>query len=125
MIQIVSYRDLVAWQKAMDPVVLVYRLTEHFPLREWYGGLAAATRRSSVSMPSNISEGHSQRRGSYVRHLWIAVGSRSELQTQSELSFRLNYIVGADRIALGNLLDEVGTLVRGLLNAVDDPSPSP
>jgi four helix bundle protein len=120
MIQIVSYRDLIAWQKAMDLVVLVYRLTEHFPRREWYGGLAAVMRKSSVSIPSNISEGHSQRHGAYVRHLWIAVGSRSELQTQSELSFRLNYIVGEDRLEVEGLLDQVGKLVRGLLNSVED-----
>jgi four helix bundle protein len=56
MAKIRNYRDLIAWQKAMDLSVLVYRLTEHFPPRERFG-LAFEARRSSVSVPSNIAEG--------------------------------------------------------------------
>ena len=112
-----SYRDLIAWQKAMDLSVLVYRLTEKFPPRERFG-LAFESRRSSVSIPSNIAEGHTQRHGAYVRHLVIATGSHSELATQSELAFRLHYIVGADRTELEDLLGEVGRLTQGLLNSL-------
>ena len=32
-----SYRDLIAWQKAMALVTEVYRVTENFPQREMYG----------------------------------------------------------------------------------------
>ena len=117
MAKILSYRDLIAWQKAMDLVVLVYRLTENFPSRERFG-LAFEARRSAVSVPSNIAEGHSQGHGAYVRHLVIAIGSHSELATQSELAFRLKYIGGADKIELEGLLGEVGRLTQGLLNSV-------
>jgi four helix bundle protein len=73
---------------------------------------------SSVSIPSNIAEGHTQGHGAYVRHLVIATGSHSELATQAELAFRLSYIVGADRTELEDQLGEVGRLTQGLLNAV-------
>jgi four helix bundle protein len=121
--QIKSYRDLIAWQKAMDLVVLIYRLTENLPTRERFG-LAFELRRSAVSIPSNISEGHSQGSGAYVRHLVIAVGSHSETATQSELALRLKYIVGSDQTTLESLLGEVGRLTQGLLNSLPHVSPA-
>jgi hypothetical protein len=51
-----SYRDLVAWQKAMALVTNVYRYTESFPKAEIYG-LSGQLRRAAVSIPSNIAEG--------------------------------------------------------------------
>lgn len=37
MSEVISYRDLIAWQKAMDLADLVYDLTERFPPREKFG----------------------------------------------------------------------------------------
>ncbi|HQU42741.1 MAG: hypothetical protein B7Z73_02925 [Planctomycetia bacterium 21-64-5] len=54
-----SYRDLVVWQKAMDPVVLVYELTSHFPSHEMFG-LTSQLRKAAVSIPSNIAEGQAR-----------------------------------------------------------------
>jgi len=51
-----SYKDLVVWQKSMDLVVAVYDLTDQFPKEHLYG-LAAHTRKTAVSIPSNIAEG--------------------------------------------------------------------
>ncbi len=34
MTAVLNYRDLLAWQRAMDLAELVYRLTESFPRRE-------------------------------------------------------------------------------------------
>jgi four helix bundle protein len=35
--KIVSFRDLIAWQKSMALADMIYDLTEHFPAREHYG----------------------------------------------------------------------------------------
>ena len=51
-----SYRDLIAWQKAMDFVMDVYRTTKTFPRDETYA-LAGQLRRAAVSIPTNIAEG--------------------------------------------------------------------
>ena len=42
-----SYRDLIAWQKAMDFVMDVYRTSKAFPRDELYG-LASQVRRAAV-----------------------------------------------------------------------------
>ncbi len=63
-----GHEDLVVWQKAMDLVLAVYRLTQAFPKSELYG-LANQMRRAAVSIPSNIAEGHALKQTpAYVRH---------------------------------------------------------
>ena len=101
----------------MDLTVLVYRLTEQFPPRERYG-LATQMRAAAVSIPSNIAEGHRQRTRAYVKHLVIAMGSHGELDTQEEISFRLNFIVGVERNNLIALTSEVGRITNGLLHSM-------
>ena len=118
MSNIKSYRDLHAWQKAMDLADLVYELTEHFPTREQFG-LAHQMRKSAVSIPSNIAEGHRRRRPGYAHHLQIALGSHAELETQSNLSFRRHLIVQPDYARLEALAAEVGRLTHGLLRSLD------
>jgi len=51
-----TYRDLVAWQKAMALAEQVYRATQALPAEERFG-LTAQMRRAAVSIASNIAEG--------------------------------------------------------------------
>ena len=51
-----SYRDLIAWQKAMDFVMDVHRTSKSFPRDELYR-LASQLRRAAVGVPTNIAEG--------------------------------------------------------------------
>ena len=87
-----SYRDLVVWQKAMDLVVHVYRLTEHFPKVETYRLIDQLTR-AVVSVPANIADGGA--RGSskdYAHFLTIAKGSLVETETLLLVAVRLGYL---------------------------------
>lgn len=52
-----SYKDLKVWQKSMDLVEEVYKVTSNFPKSETYG-LVSQMRRAVVSIPSNIAEGY-------------------------------------------------------------------
>jgi four helix bundle protein len=51
-----KFQDLVVWQKSMDLVTEIYRLTRSFPKEEIFG-LISQLRRAAVSVPSNIAEG--------------------------------------------------------------------
>src|SRR3954468_12430988 len=96
MMAVLHYRDLIAWQKAMDLVEQVYRLTRAFPREELYG-LTNQVRRASVSIPSNIAEGQGRGvGGEFAHHLRIANGSRQEVETQILLGVRLGFIIEAD-----------------------------
>ena len=52
-----DFRDLTVWQKAMDLVTEVYKITKRFPRVELYA-LSDQIRRAAVSIPSNIAEGY-------------------------------------------------------------------
>lgn len=87
-----SYRDLDVWQCAMDLVNMVYKLTANFPVTERYG-LVSQLQRASVSIPSNIAEGHARdSTREYLRFISIALGSLAELETQLLLAVRLELV---------------------------------
>ncbi len=91
-VPIKTFRDLLAWQKAMQLVTDVYRASRPFPKEELYG-LTAQLRRAAVSIPSNLAEGYARRsRAEYSRFVQIALGSLYELQTQLEIAANLGYL---------------------------------
>lgn len=117
-----SYRDLIAWQKAMDFVEEVYLVTKQFPVEERYG-LTSQLRRSSVSIPSNIAEGQGRRADAEFHHLLsIAHGSLCEAETQLMIGARLSYLQGADLKRLLEQAGEVGRLISGLSNSLEHRS---
>jgi len=84
-----SYKDLIVWQKALDLVVEVYKITESFPREELYS-LTSQMRRSVISIPSNIAEGSGRgTRRDYAQFLRMSLGSCNELSTQVEIAKRL------------------------------------
>lgn len=109
------YRELIAWQKAMELVEEVYKATRVFPKEELYG-LAGQVRRAAVSIPSNIAEGQGrQTTPDFLRHLSIAYGSLLEMETQMLIGLRLGYLAPA---VCGNILEksgEVGRILNGLM----------
>jgi four helix bundle protein len=109
MSDITSFRDLVAWQKAIDLADLIYTITEPFPKREW-SGLAHQMRKAAVSVPSNIAEGSRHKKPSSIHHVKIALGSHGELDTQCELATRRKFIAAADLPRVLDLLGDVGDL---------------
>src|SRR6266496_1443883 len=91
-IAINNFRELRVWQAGMDLVEQIYSLTQAFPAHELYG-LTNQMRRAAISVPSNISEGHTREHiKEYLHHLSMAQASISELQTQIEIALRLKYI---------------------------------
>ena len=86
-----SFRDLQVWQRSMELTVAVYRLTQQFPREEAFG-LTSQLRRSVVSIPSNVAEGHGRMNPREFKHfLLIARASNCELQTQLEISGALGF----------------------------------
>lgn len=99
-----SYKDLIIWQKSMELVEEIYKLTKLFPKNETYG-LAQQMQRAAVSIPSNIAEGYKRNHlPEYIQFLSIANGSSAELETQLELCKRL---LDINSIKASSLLKEV------------------
>ena len=110
-----SYEDLIAWQKAIELVTLVYSATEGFPRREIFG-LTSQMRRCAVSVPSNIAEGQGRlSRGEFKQFLGHARGSIFELQTQAKIATTLGYLADKRAQELKDSAAEVGRIIQGLL----------
>ena len=87
-----NLKELKIWKKAIDLAIDVYKATENFPKEEKYG-LTSQTRRSAVSVPSNIAEGAGRNSDKEFSHfLGISNGSSYELQTQLIISNKLNLL---------------------------------
>ena len=113
-----NYQDLIAWQRAMDLVELVYKASARFPREEIYA-LTSQVRRAAVSIPSNIAEGQGRRTTSdFLRHLSIAYGSLREVETQILIAARLNYATAAQVDLIMMKAGEVGRLLNGLMNSL-------
>ena len=116
------YRDLIAWQKAMELARQVYASTEQFPQSETFG-LRMQLRRSAVNAATYIADGHGRLTDAENRKsLGIARGAINELQTQLELAESLNFV---DKQIAERVLDlsiEDAKLINGLLGVLDhDP----
>jgi four helix bundle protein len=114
MAEIRDYRDLRAWQLAMDAVPAIYRVANQLPDEETFG-LGSQLRRAAVSIPANISEGHARgQTREFLRFACIARGSLAELETLLELSRRLGYAQSQPAPPL----DELRRSLYGLTSAL-------
>lgn len=84
-----SFRELIVWQKSMQLVEEIYKLTSKLPKDEVYG-ISSQMRRSAISIPSNIAEGKQRKNlKEFLQFLRISYGSAAELETQLLISIKL------------------------------------
>ncbi len=113
-----THKDLIVWQKAMDLVKLVYKITRKLPKSETFG-LISQTQRSAVSIPSNISEGAKREHTlEYLHFLSIANGSSAELETQLILIQDLYPQFKETVTETINLLEEIQKMIYALMKSL-------
>jgi four helix bundle protein len=117
MAPIESFKQLGVWQSAMDLAAAIYEITKEFPPSERFG-LTAQLRRASVSVASNIAEGHRRTRPAYLSHIQIALGSLAEAETQVLLAVRLGLCREADARSILVLIERTGQMLHALLRSL-------
>src|SRR5581483_4591600 len=111
-----SFRDSIAWQRAMYLSTNIYAVTSSFPKEEIFG-LTNQLRRASVSIASNIAEGQGRlTSGEFMHFLGMARGSALEVQTQLELAERLRMGVPAELQAVQVQATEVVRILNAILS---------
>src|SRR5689334_14188487 len=112
------FRDLHVWQRGMDLVVAVYRLSAGFPKSELYG-LTGQMRRAAVSIPSNVAERHTRESTKEcLNFVSMAQGSLAELETQLEIAVRLKYAAGTEAAVLFEEARVLGKQLYALRDAL-------
>ncbi len=113
-----SYKDLRVWQRAMELVTEIYRLTKQLPESERYG-LINQMQRAAVAVPSNIAEGQKRRYiKEFLQFLYISYGSGAELETQLEICKRLYNEKRIDYSKADEVLQDVMKMLNALIRAL-------
>jgi four helix bundle protein len=113
-----TYQELIVWQKAMDLVESIYKISRAFPREEVYA-LTSQVRRAAVSIASNIAEGQGRRTTTdFPRHLSIAYGSLLETETQLLIAQRLKCLAKPNADDAMRQTAEVGRLLNGLMTSL-------
>ncbi len=124
MSEIRNFKDLLAWQKAMDFVEECYRLTQSFPSHEKFG-LAGQLQRAAVSVAANIAEGQGRATtGEFLNFLSIARGSLMEAQTHLLIAQRLGYVKNDDVKRVLDGAADTARLLNGLIRSLKQKSSS-
>ena len=118
------YRDLVAWQRAMELVAKIYLATGLLPQDERFG-LMGQLRRAAVSIPSALAEGHARSSTKeFVRYISIAMGSLAELETQLLIGANLELMAEDAVHSLLSLCDEQSRILHGLRKSLATKLPA-
>ena len=115
-----SYKELIVWQKGIELVKEVYIATTKLPQHELYG-LSSQMRRSSISIPSNIAEGHKRKNiKEFLQFLRISYGSAAELETQIIILQEL--YPNIDVAKLLDLIEEIQKILNSILKKLEAKS---
>lgn len=102
-----SYKNLKVWQKSIELVRLIYKITNSFPRSEVFS-LVSQIRRAAISIPSNIAEGYGRKsHKEYLQYYSIAYGSALETETQLIISKELGFITEKEFDVVSYLLTEI------------------
>jgi four helix bundle protein len=101
-----SFEKLEVWQRGMDLVDEVYRISRKYPEREKFG-LTNQLTRAATSVPLNIAEGSVHGQKEFSRFLRIAQGSLVEVITNLKIAQRQGFIEEGSTNTLNNLLREL------------------
>ena len=113
-----DYTKIVAWQRAHQLTLRIYKVTKGFPPEERFG-LTSQVRRAGYSVPSNIVEGSARgTKKEYLRFLYISLASLKEAEYFLLLSHDLGYLNKPDYEELTELVNSTFAPLHGLMKSV-------
>lgn len=114
--KITKFEDIIAWQKAEELTILIYKL---FKFNKEYA-FKDQIQRASVSIMNNIAEGFERRSNKELKNfLFISKGSSGEVRSMAYLANKLNYLDKAEFEQIYNLTIEISKLLSGLIKSLD------
>jgi len=102
-----NYKELKLWQKAIETVSELYKVTETFPDKERFN-LISQINRAAVSIASNIAEGAGRNSDKeFIYFLSIAHAFTYEVETQLIIAKNLGYLLEDDFDKIASMLNEL------------------
>jgi len=113
-----DFRDLKIWNRGIDLVEKIYKITKSFPQEELYC-LTSQLRRASISVPSNIAEGFARRSNKeYKQFLYISLGSCAEITTQIIVARKSGYLRERESKQLEQEIDTLSKMTMSLIKKI-------
>ncbi len=113
--KIERFEDIIAWQKAKQLSVLVYKT---FSQNKDYG-FRDQIQRASVSVMNNIAEGYERRTNNeFKQYLYISKGSCGEVRSMLCLAKELEIIPDDKYVELTNLAEEISKMLGGFIKTL-------
>lgn len=117
-----SFEDLQVWKKSVAFAVKVYEAATKYPDDERFG-LKSQLCRASISVSSNIAEGHGRKsKPDFIRFLRIAMGSCRECQSLILVSIELGMFTESEQ-HLYESASEIVRMLGGLIKNLESSEP--
>jgi four helix bundle protein len=114
-----SHKKLIAWQKAIRLLPLIYDACKKLPKEENYN-IISQMKRAGLSVSNNLAEGASRKtKPDKKRFFEISRSSVMEVDNCITASIELNYLTKDDVSEVGNAIVELFKLISGLINFND------
>ena len=112
-----GFRDLIVYQKAYKLALEIFKITKYFPKEEKYS-LTDQIRRSSRSVPANLSEAWAKRKyvKVFINKLSDCLGEASETEVWLDMSFDLGYIDKSNHDILIDVCVEIGKMLNSMMS---------
>lgn len=115
-----DYRDLLAYKKSFALAMMIFEVSKEFPKEEKYS-LTDQIRRSSRSVTVTLTEAY--RKSTYPKNFFSKLtdteAENSETQVWLDFSFSCGYLNEIKHSELSSLNDEIGKLIRYMMNNPD------
>ncbi|SDS57806.1 four helix bundle protein [Gramella sp. MAR_2010_147] len=112
-----SFKTLLAYQKAFDLAMQIFKISKGFPVEERFA-LTSQIVRSSRAVCATIAEAYRKR--DYIKHykskLTDADSENAETQLWIDFALACNYISEEESISLNSQNDEIGRLINYMIN---------
>jgi four helix bundle protein len=112
-----DFENLRVYQRALDYVDFVYKITKSYPKSEAFS-LVDQFRRAAVSITLNVAEGTGGTKAEFNQFLKIASRSVRECVACTEISFRQKFIEIGDRERSRNYCAELSMMINGLMKSL-------
>jgi four helix bundle protein len=112
-----SHKKMIAWQKAIQLLPIIYEVCKKLPKEENYN-IIAQMKRAGLSVSNNLAEGASRKtKPDKKRFFEISRSSIVEIDNCVVASLTLNYLTNEDVIHVNNALVELFKLISGLIDS--------
>ena len=113
--KIERFEDIQGWQEARKLTKKIYELTNKFPFKRDFR-LCGQIQEASVSIMANISEGFDrQSKKEFIKFLYYASGSASEVQSHLYVAVDQKYISDEDFTETYNQVKKTKSLINGFI----------